>query len=59
MSGQVSVTQAQTAVFPASIYADGLGNDVVNETARVLAIHQFSSEFLPQVDAFFGAYVPA
>ena len=56
---QAAVTQAQTAVFPASIYADGLGNDVVNETARVLAIHQFSSEFLPQVDAFFGAYVPA
>jgi hypothetical protein len=55
---QVAVAQAQSAVFPASIFADGLGNDVVNETARVLAIHQFTSEFLPQVDAFFGTYIP-
>jgi hypothetical protein len=55
---QQAVAQAQTAVFPASIYADGLGNDVINETARVLAIHQFTSEFFTQVDAFFDTYIP-
>jgi hypothetical protein len=54
---QLAVTQAQSAVLPASIYADGLGNDVVNETARVLAIHQFTSEFITPVDAFFDQYV--
>ena len=56
---QVAVSQAANAVLPASIYADGLANDVANETARILAAHQFTSEFLPQVDAFFGTYIPA
>ncbi|MGZ8752030.1 MAG: hypothetical protein ACXW1S_03530, partial [Acidimicrobiia bacterium] len=56
---QVAVNQAQSAVFPASIYTDGLANDVANETARLLAAHQFTSEFVPQVDAFFDTYVPA
>ena len=36
---QVAVNRANAAVLPASISADGLGNDVINETARVLAIH--------------------
>jgi hypothetical protein len=56
---QTAAAQAQTAVLPSSIYAEGLGNDVVNETARILAIHQFTSEFLPQVDAFFDTYIPS
>ena len=56
---QVAVTRAQTAVLPASISADGLGNDVINETARVLAIHQFTPEFLTPIDAFFTTYIPA
>jgi len=55
---QVAVNQASTALLPASIYADGLANDVSNATARVLAAHQFTSEFLTQVDAFFGTYIP-
>jgi hypothetical protein len=55
---QVAVAQAQLAVFPASISAGGLGNDVINETARVLAIHQFTSEFFTQVDACFDSYIP-
>lgn len=56
---QVAAAQAQSAVFPASIYIDGLGNDVINETARVLAIHQFTSEFITPIDAFFDTYIPA
>jgi hypothetical protein len=54
-----AVAQAQTAVLPASIYADGLANAVSSETARLLAVHQFTSEFFTQVDTFFDTYVPA
>jgi hypothetical protein len=53
----LAVTLAGSAVFPASIYADGLANDVANETARVLAIHQFTSEFIAPIQAFFDQYV--
>jgi hypothetical protein len=56
---QAAVAQAQSAVLPASIYADGLANEVSSETARLLAAHQFTSEFLPQVDAFFDTHIPA
>lgn len=56
---QAAVAQARSAVLPSSIYAEGLGNDVANETARLLAVHQFTSEFFPEVDAFFDTYVPA
>jgi len=42
---QLAVAQAMTAQLPASVTAERLGNDVVNEVARVLAVHQFTSEF--------------
>lgn len=42
---QQAVTQAMTAQLPASVTSAGLGNDVANEVARVLAVHQFTSEF--------------
>jgi hypothetical protein len=42
---QQAVAQAMTTQLPASILAEGLGNDVSNEVARVLAVHQFTSEF--------------
>jgi hypothetical protein len=55
---QVAVAQASAAVLPASILADGLGNDVANETAKTLAVHQFSSEFIGQIVPFFNTYNP-
>jgi hypothetical protein len=49
---QAAVRQAQTAALPATVTAEGLGNDVVNETARILAVHQFTSEFAADVVTF-------
>jgi hypothetical protein len=42
---QQAIAQASTVQLPASVTAEGLGNDVRNEVARVLAVHQFTSEF--------------
>jgi hypothetical protein len=54
---QQAVAQAATAVLPASVIADGLGNAVANETARVMALHQFTPEFVASVDGFFARHV--
>lgn len=53
---EAAVAQAQTAVLPASVRADGLGNEVADETALVLAVHQFSAEYKLQAWAFFEAH---
>jgi hypothetical protein len=50
-----AVAQAGTAQLPASVTAEGLGNDVANEVARVLAVHQFTSEFGADALAFVDA----
>lgn len=54
---EAATAQALTAVLPPSVVADGLANEVVNETAIVLAIHQFSPEFKLQAFAFFDSRV--
>jgi hypothetical protein len=54
---QQAVSQAQTAVLPPSVVGVGLGNDITNETAIVLAIHQFTAEFKTPIRAFFDQYV--
>lgn len=52
---QQAVAQAMTAQLPASVTAAGLGNDVANEVARILAVHQFTSEFAVDALAFVNA----
>jgi hypothetical protein len=52
---QQAVTQAMTAQLPASVTAAGLGNDVANEVARILAVHQFTSEFGADALSFVNA----
>lgn len=53
---QAAVTRAATAVLPASVRPDA--GEVQNETALLLAVHQFSAEFADPVIAFFSRYVP-
>jgi hypothetical protein len=53
---QQAVTQAGSAQLPASVAP--VANDVRSETALQLAVHQFTAEYAPQVEAFFGRYVP-
>ncbi len=54
---QQAAAQATTAQLPASVTAEGLGNEVVNEVARVLAVHQFTSEFGADALAFVNAHL--
>jgi hypothetical protein len=54
---QQAVSQAMTAQLPPSVTADGLGNDVRSETARALAVHQFTSEFAADVVAWVDGFV--
>jgi hypothetical protein len=54
---QQAVAQAMTVKLPAAVTGAGLANDVGNEVARTLAVHQFSSQFAPEVVAFFEQYV--
>lgn len=56
---QVAAQRALTATLPASVTAEGLGNDVINETARILAVHQFTSEFAADAVAFVDGFVGA
>jgi hypothetical protein len=46
-----------TAKLPPSVTAEGLGNDVANEVARILAVHQFSSEYAADALAFVNRQV--
>jgi hypothetical protein len=52
---QQAVAKAMTAQLPPSVVASGLGNDVANEVARVLAVHQFTSEFGADALSFVNA----
>lgn len=54
---QQAATQALSAQLPASVAPQT--TDIVNETALQLAVHQFTAEYAPQVEAFFNRYVPA
>jgi hypothetical protein len=54
---QQAATRAATAVLPASVTAAGLGNEVANEVARILAVHQFTSEFAVDALAFVNQQV--
>lgn len=53
---QQAAAQASAAQLPASVASRA--NDVINETALQLAVHQFTAEYAAQVEAFFGRYVP-
>ena len=50
-----AATQASTVTLPASVRP--VANEVGNETALQLAVHQFTAEFAPQVAAFFAAHL--
>ena len=52
-----AVARAGTATLPASVRP--VANEVGNETALQLAVHQFTAEFEPQVATFFAAQLPA
>jgi hypothetical protein len=54
---QQAVTQASTAALPASVTNDGLANEVRSETARILAVHQFTSEYATPVLAFVESHL--
>ncbi len=54
---QQAVAQASTVTLPASVRP--VANEVGNETALQLAVHQFTAEFAPQVGAFFTAQLTA
>ena len=48
--------QGPVGDLPASVQAQR--NEIVNETALQLAVHQFTAEYAEQVIAFFTRYVP-
>jgi hypothetical protein len=54
---QQAVAQAMTAQLPSSVTGAGLGNDVANEVARILAVHQFTSEYAVDALAFVNQQV--
>jgi hypothetical protein len=54
---QQAVAQATTVELPPPVA--GLGNEIRSETARILAVHQFTSEFAADVLAFFDARLAA
>jgi hypothetical protein len=53
---QQAVARAQTAQLPPSVAP--VANEVMNETALQLAVHQFTAEYASQVSAFFDRFVP-
>ena len=53
---ETAAAKAQSASLPASVQAQG--NEIVNETALQMAVHQFTAEYADQVIAFFTRYVP-
>ena len=54
---QQAAARASTAALPAAAMVSGIRNEVTNETALQLAIHQFTAEFGLQVRAFFDAHL--
>jgi hypothetical protein len=53
---ETAAAKAQSASLPASVQAQR--NEIVNETALQMAVHQFTAEYADQVIAFFTRYVP-
>jgi hypothetical protein len=53
---ETAAAKAQSASLPASVQAQR--NEIVNETALQMAVHQFTAEYAEQVIAFFTRYVP-
>jgi len=53
---QVAATKAASANLPASVRP--ASNEILNDTALQLAVHQFTAEYAEQVIAFFNRYVP-
>jgi len=51
-----AAARATTATLPESVRADA--NEINNETALLLAVHQFTAEYADPTIAFFGRYVP-
>ncbi len=54
---QQAAIRAAAASLPASVAPQR--NEVVNETALILAVHQFTAEFGSQAAAFFDRHLPA
>jgi hypothetical protein len=55
---QQAAAQAQSVSLPGWAAAEGLGNDIANQTAIVLAVHQFTAEFEADALRFFEAARP-
>jgi hypothetical protein len=53
---QTAAARAQSADLPASVRPSS--NEIMNETALQLAVHQFTAEYAEPVIAFFNRYVP-
>jgi hypothetical protein len=53
---ETAATRAASANFPASVQSSK--SEIVNETALLLAVHQFTAEYAEQAIAFFSRYVP-
>ena len=53
---QRAVTRATSATLPGSVRPSGA--EIQNETALLMAVHQFTAEWAEQVIAFFNRYVP-
>jgi hypothetical protein len=53
---QKAAARAESANLPASVQSER--NEIINETALLLAVHQFTAEYAEQVIAFFNLYVP-
>ena len=51
-----AATRAATAQLPASVRSST--SEIQDETALLLAVHQFTAEYAEQALAFFGRYVP-
>ena len=51
-----AAARAATATLPASVRADA--SEIENETALLLAVHQFTAEYADPVLSFFGRFVP-
>jgi hypothetical protein len=53
---EMAATRAASASLPASVQSSS--GEIQNETALLLAVHQFTAEYAEQVIAFFNRYVP-
>ena len=53
---ETAAARAQSASLPASVQAER--NEILDETALQLAVHQFTAEYAEQAIAFFTRYVP-